>query len=163
VLYVSYIICVFCAMHCKFAVFVATQGCHSLSTLDCRRVVAPSMLTDPSQHSKHQKERVLCSWWPAPPSIFADDLVVSSRCQTVLSLVVTLLRDVGIGGQEQPDPYTWRGQKESVCSDLLLHLWTAAVKGWRLPRSWQIHTKGCRVFDYGSSYERPPFLYISFQ
>jgi len=32
-----------------------------LSTLDCRRVVAASMLTDPSQHSKHQKERALCS------------------------------------------------------------------------------------------------------
>jgi len=84
----------------------------SLSTLDRRRVVAPSMLTDPPQHSKHQKERALCSWWPAPPSIFVDDLVVSSRCQTVLSPVVTWLRDVGVGVQEQPDPYAWRGQKK---------------------------------------------------
>jgi len=30
----------------------------SLSTLDCRQVVAPSMLTDPSQYSKHQMEKV---------------------------------------------------------------------------------------------------------
>jgi len=58
--------------------------CLSVSTLDRRRVVAPSMLTDPSQHSKQQKERALCLWWPAPPSIFVDGLVVSSRCQTVL-------------------------------------------------------------------------------
>jgi len=72
---------------------------HSLSMLDCRWVVAPSMLTDPSQHSKHQKERALSSWRPAPPSIFADDLVVSFRCQTVLSADVTWLRDVGLGGR----------------------------------------------------------------
>jgi len=90
----------------------------SLCTLHRRRVVAPSLLTDPSQHSKHQKERALCSWWPAPPSILVDDLVVSSRCQTVLSPVVTWLRDVGLGGQEQPDPYAWHGQRESVSSDL---------------------------------------------
>jgi len=61
----------------------------SLSTLDRWWVVAPSMLTDPSQHSKHQKERALCSWWPVPPNLFADDVVVSSRCQTVLSPVVS--------------------------------------------------------------------------
>jgi len=65
-----------------------------LSTLDSQLVVAPSMLTDLPQHSKHQKERALCSWWPAPPSIFADDLIVSSRCQTVQSPVVSWLRDV---------------------------------------------------------------------
>jgi len=67
------------------------------------------------KHSKHQ-ERAPCSWWPAPPSIFADDLVVSSRCQTVLSPVVTWLRDLGFGGQKQPDPYAWSGQRESVSS-----------------------------------------------
>jgi len=55
----------------------------SLSKLDHRRVVAASMLTNPSQHSKHQKERALCSWRPAPSSIFKDDLVGSFRCQTV--------------------------------------------------------------------------------
>jgi len=60
-------------------------GVRSLSTLDRRRVVAPSMLSDSSQHTKHQKERALYSWWPAPSSVFADGLVVSSRCQTVLS------------------------------------------------------------------------------
>jgi len=75
------------------SLFVCLPVCLSvsLSTLDRRRVVAPSTLTDSSQHSKHQKERALCSWWPAPPSIFADDLVVSSRCQTVLNPVVTWL------------------------------------------------------------------------
>jgi len=85
-----------------------------LSTLDCRRVVVLSVLNNPSQHSKHQKERTLCSWWPAPPSIFADGLVVFCRCPTVLSPVVTWLRGVGLGGQEQPDPYAWRGQRECL-------------------------------------------------
>jgi len=33
----------------------------SLSALNRRQVVAPFMLTDPSQHSKHQKKRVMCS------------------------------------------------------------------------------------------------------
>jgi len=33
----------------------------SLSTLDRRRVVAPSMLTDPLQHFKRQ-ERTMCCW-----------------------------------------------------------------------------------------------------
>jgi len=73
-----------------------------------------------------------------------------------LSPVVTWLRDVGLGGQKQPDPYARHGQRESVSSDLQLHLWTAAVRGWRLPRSWQIHTRGCQVFAFGSSHEKPP-------
>jgi len=30
------------------------------------------------------------------------------------------------------------------------------VREWRLPRWWQIHTRGYRVFAFGSSYERPP-------
>jgi len=42
--------------------------------------------------STHQKQRALHLWWP---SIDAGDLVVSSRCQTVLSPVV---RDVGHAG-----------------------------------------------------------------
>jgi len=104
-----------CFLSTSFFLFVSL--CFSLSTLDRRRVVAPSMLTDPSQHSKPQKDRTLCLWWPAPPSIFPDDLVVSSRCQTVPSPFVTWLRGVWLGGQEQPDPYAWRGQEESVSSD----------------------------------------------
>jgi len=94
----------------------------SLCMLDLLCLYAwPSMghttLTNPSQHSKHQ-ERALCVWWPAPPSIFADNLVVSYRCQTVLILVVSWLRDVELGGQEQPDPYAWLGQRVCVSSDL---------------------------------------------
>jgi len=45
----------------------------------------------------------VCLWWPAPPSIFVDDLVVSLGGQTVLNPVVTWLKDLGLGGQEQPD------------------------------------------------------------
>jgi len=70
-------------------VFTVSTVTLSLSMLERRWVIAPSMLTDLSQHSKQQKERALCLWLPAAPSIFADDLVVSSRCQTVLSPVVT--------------------------------------------------------------------------
>jgi len=78
--------CHYCRSFCSdlYSVFFLC-----LSTLDRRRVVAPSMLTDPPQHSKHRKERALCSLWPAPPSVFVDDLVVSSKCQTVLSPVVS--------------------------------------------------------------------------
>jgi len=54
----------------------ATDSASSLSTHD----LASSMLTDPSQHSKHQKERALFSWdllqpafsrttWLSPPAI----------------------------------------------------------------------------------------------
>jgi len=68
------------------------------------RVLMQYTLLSLYHHSKHQKERALCSWWPAPPNIFADDLVVFSGCQTALSPVVSWLRDVGLGGQEQPDP-----------------------------------------------------------
>jgi len=50
--------------------------------------------------------------------------VVSSRCQTVLSPVVTWLIDVGLGGQEQPDPYAWRGQSPSTYTFIYgLQLW----------------------------------------
>jgi len=46
----------------------------SLSSLDRQRVVAPSMLTDPSEHSKHHKEEPC-----VPPSVFVDSLVVFSE------------------------------------------------------------------------------------
>jgi len=134
-----------------------------LSTLDRRRVVAPSMLTDPSQHSKHQKERVLCSWWPASPSIFADDLVVSSRCQTVLSPVVTWLRDVGLGRYEQPDPYAWRGQREC-----LLRLIASFLHGSckRVATSTFVTNSYQKMLSIRLWFviEKPPVsLYISFQ
>jgi len=62
---------------------------HYRPTLDRRWVVVTSMLTDPSQHSKHQNETALCMSWPAPPSVLVDSLVVFSRCQTVQSPVVS--------------------------------------------------------------------------
>jgi len=43
--------------------------CLSLSTLDCRRVVAPSMLTDPSQHSNRQKAPRSRGWKPGASGI----------------------------------------------------------------------------------------------
>jgi len=76
----------------------------SLFTLNRRRVVAPSMLTDPSQHSKHQKGR----------SCARDNLLRPAFSRTTWLSVVTWLRDVWLGGQEQPDPYAWRGQRECL-------------------------------------------------
>jgi len=48
---------------------------------------------------------------------------------------------------------TWP-KRECLIRLIASFIWTAAVRGWRLSRSLQ--TRGCRVFAFGSSYERPP-------
>jgi len=127
----------------------------SLSALDRRRVVAPSMLTDPSQHSKHQKETALCSWWPAPLSIFADNLVVSSRCQTVLSLVVTWQRcRAWWTGAAWSIRLTWPKR------ECLLRFIASFMDGScdRVATSTFVANsyRRCQVFAFSSSYVRPP-------
>jgi len=97
-------------------------------------------------HTKHQNGTVLRSWWPAPPSIFMDGLVVFSWCQTVLSRrVVTERCRVLWARAAWSVRLTWLTRAKSLVSSALeLHSWTAAVRGCRLARSWQIHTRGCR-------------------
>jgi len=59
--------------------------------------------------------------------------------------VVSWLKGVGLGGQEQSDPYVSHGQRQSISSDSASFMDGSCGKG-RLPSLWQIHTRKCRVW-----------------